>query len=414
MAATLISLGFESCATAPGLFRQVERGILLACHVDDVLASATPQQLTWLRTELSSRYELKSDLLGESYAKCGKFLKRSIVWTGEGIVWSPDAKHAHDVIQEWSSGSSRHCALPVGPEANKPSTGDALSASNATSFRSAAAKIQYLSHDRADLGLPATILASKMSMPHESDRLILRRVADYLRSNPALNLLFKWQQPPENFELTVFTDSDWAACESTRRSRSGGVILLNNHIVQHFCRMQDTIALSSGEAELKATCKGLTEALGLRNVVEFLFNRKCRITHATDASACVGMLKRSGAGKVKHLSVRQLWCQEVFRREDACTTKVARADNPADLMCSTQNKDGLTQKLADLGFVATAHGSEGGKTCSPPLWPDSVFLVSRFITDVRRSDGLNPCGLDVSDALSTVETNFVCHRRQTV
>ena len=117
--------------------------------------------------------------------------------------------------------------------------------------------------------------------------------------------------------------------------------------------MQDTIALSSGEAELKATCKGLTEALGLREMVEFLFKRSCHLTHATDASACVGMLRRAGAGRVKHLTVRQLWRQEVFRREDSCTKKIPRAENPADLMCSIQNRDGLTQKLATLGFNTT-------------------------------------------------------------
>ena len=155
-------------------------------------------------------------------------------------------------------------------------------------------------------------------------------------------------------EIALFTDSDWATCEDSRRSRSGGVLLFNGHTVLHFCRMQDTIALSSGEAELKATCKGLTEALGLREVVEFLFSRPCSIVHSTDASACVGMLKRAGAGRVKHLTVRQLWCQEVFRREDTCTRKVSRDDNPADLMCSGQTRETLTAKLAGLGFSTTS------------------------------------------------------------
>ena len=115
--------------------------------------------------------------------------------------------------------------------------------------------------------------------------------------------------------------------------------------------MQDSIALSSGEAELKATCKGLTEALGLREILQFLYSRPCDLNHFTDASACVGMLRRAGAGRVKHLTVRQLWRQEVFRRENTCTNKVPRADNPADLLCSSQNGDGLTQKLESLGFT---------------------------------------------------------------
>ena len=77
--------------------------------------------------------------------------------------------------------------------------------------------------------------------------------------------------------------------------------------------MQDNIALSSGEAELKATCKGLTEGLGLRELVVFLMQTECVLEHWTDASACVGMLRRAGAGRVKHLTVRQLWCPAIFK-----------------------------------------------------------------------------------------------------
>ena len=48
-----------------------------------------------------------------------------------------------------------------------------------------------------------------------------------------------------------------------------GVIYFKGRTVQHFCRVQDTIALSSGEAELKATCKGFVEALGVKHLAEF-------------------------------------------------------------------------------------------------------------------------------------------------
>ena len=128
----------------------------------------------------------------------------------------------------------------------------------------------------------------------------------------------------------------------------------NGHVILHFSRMQDTIALSSAEAELKATCKGLSETLGLRELAEFVTGQPRAVEHLTDASACLGILKRSGAGRIKHLTVRQLWCQEVFRRAQTITAKIPRAENPADLMCSCQTGDGLTQKLASLGF-ATAH-----------------------------------------------------------
>ena len=107
-----------------------------------------------------------------------------------------------------------------------------------------------------------------MSAPRESDLLLIRRAADYLKTCPALDLIFRWSSTAPH-DVTVYTDSDWATCESTRRSRSGGVVLYRGHTVAHFCRTQDAIALSSAEAELKASGKGLVEALGLLDLLCF-------------------------------------------------------------------------------------------------------------------------------------------------
>ena len=104
--------------------------------------------------------------------------------------------------------------------------------------------------------------------------------------------------------------------------------------ILHFCRQQDTVALSSGEAELKSTCKTLVETLGLRTLAEFLTGEPCPMRHHVDASAAVGVLSRSGAGQLKHLAVKELWSQEVFRLPNTEVVKIPRAINPSDLLCS--------------------------------------------------------------------------------
>ena len=118
----------------------------------------------------------------------------------------------------------------------------------------------------------------------------------------------------------------------------------------HFCRLQDCIALSTGEAELKAICKGTVEGLGLRTLVSFLLGADPPVRHKTDASAAFGVLKRKGAGQLKHLEIRQLWCQEVYRRPGMTTEKVDRANNPADLLCSLPTMQSLRKHLGALHF----------------------------------------------------------------
>ena len=67
------------------------------------------------------------------------------------------------------------------------------------------------------------------------------------------------------------------------------------------------VSLSSAEAELNALCKAAQEGLGAKYLSEELCHP---LVLKTDASAARGVVQRQGSGKVKHLSIRQLWDRE--------------------------------------------------------------------------------------------------------
>ena len=125
---------------------------------------------------------------------------------------------------------------------------------------------------------------------------------------------YHWEMPPVG--LLLQTDSDWATCKETRRSKSGGVIFRGTHVIHFWCKMQDRIATSSGVAELKSSCKGYSELLQAFNLAVFLTGVTPRLNHNIDATACRGILLRQGAGTLKHLDIKQLWVQEVARYYD--------------------------------------------------------------------------------------------------
>ena len=120
-------------------------------------------------------------------------------------------------------------------------------------------------------------------------------------------------QESTNVKLT--TDSDWANEARTRKSHSGGLLQVGHHLVQHWCRRQPVIALSSGEAELYSSVCGLTRMLGLVNVVREMRGQMWgdHLVHALDASACRSMLLRHGSGGLKHLETKNLWVQEAVK-----------------------------------------------------------------------------------------------------
>ena len=74
----------------------------------------------------------------------------------------------------------------------------------------------------------------------------------------------------------------------------------------------ETISLSSGEAELHGIAKAATHALGFRNMARGL-QWAFGIQLFSDAVAAIGIARRRGAGKIKHLDCADLWVQEKVR-----------------------------------------------------------------------------------------------------
>ena len=106
------------------------------------------------------------------------------------------------------------------------------------------------------------------------------------------------------------------------------------HSIHWWCKTQDRIARSSAEAELKSTCKGLGEVIGLKQVVDFFSGVKFAITLTIDAQATFGLLLRQGAGALTHLDIRTLWIQEALKEWSVGVYKVPRKHNIADALCS--------------------------------------------------------------------------------
>ena len=91
------------------------------------------------------------------------------------------------------------------------------------------------------------------------------------------------------------------------------------------------VTLSSGEAELAGVVKGVGEALGLQSFARDLGIAVGICVHA-DSSAAIGICRRSGIGRVRHLAVGQLLVQERLKVGDFALHKVAGEMNPADLL----------------------------------------------------------------------------------
>ena len=170
--------------------------------------------------------------------------------------------------------------------------------------------------------------------------------------------------------MTIYTDSNFAGCAATRRSTSGGVVMVGTHCVKTWSSTQPTISLASAEAELQGIAKGGTHGLGIKPVGNDL-NIELDIDILTDASAAIGIVKRRGLGKVRHLATTDLWLQERVRDKGFSVSKVAGTDNLADILTKTVDRQSLWRHLHKMGcFAAT-----GRPESAPELIKQTVNVL---------------------------------------
>ena len=103
------------------------------------------------------------------------------------------------------------------------------------------------------------------------------------------------------------------------------------HCIKTWSTTQAVVALSSAEAELYAPTKGASQALGAISLFGDFGKDMEGMVH-TDASAALGIVKRQGLGKLRHLRVQYLWIQDKVRGGDLEVHKILGTKNPADLM----------------------------------------------------------------------------------
>ena len=100
--------------------------------------------------------------------------------------------------------------------------------------------------------------------------------------------------------------------------------------------------------------RGSCEGLGLVSLARDL-GVELKLQVLTDSSAAMGICRRSGVGKVRHLAVGQLWVQERVRCGDVALFKVAGQANPADILTKSVPR-GLMDEMLRRMYVARAAG----------------------------------------------------------
>ena len=221
---------------------------------------------------------------------------------------------------------------------------DDLEPHDVQTFRQAAGTGTNLSIDRPSLQFAMSVVMSGMSEPKvvHQNQLQVVRVAQCVLQHPGETWLFNHQADPKT--LYVYTDTDWAADELTRKSVSCTVERYGSHMLDCSVAKQSLVALCSGEAEFCGIVRAVATSQQTSQILEQT-GMQLEVTIASGSSAARGMCTRTGSGNVRHLSIKELWIQEAYRKKEFQLASVDTWLNFAGVGTKAHSSERLTSLL---------------------------------------------------------------------
>jgi hypothetical protein len=251
-----------------------------------------------------------------------------------------------------------------------------LDAHEHTPYRGNGARCNYLGPDRPDIQYSAKEICRWMSAPTNLGQDALKRLARFLVGRKRLVFKYPWQRANT---LECYSDTDWAGCPKTRKSTSGGCLMLGGHLLKSWSSTQPSISLSSGEAEYYGVVKAAGIALGQQSLMQDLgMDVKVRVW--TDSSAAVGICGRSGLGKLRHVQTHTLWVQERVKSGAIELRKVNGLVNPADLFTKHLTSRERVDQLINL---FNCEYRDGRATSAPELRKNANAYVTQDEADAN-------------------------------
>ncbi|GAU41790.1 hypothetical protein TSUD_379270 [Trifolium subterraneum] len=209
--------------------------------------------------------EFEMSMMGE----LGFFPGLQIKQQEDGIFISQE-KYVNDLLKKYKMNEAKIMSTPMHPSTSldKDEKGKDVSEKE---YRGMIGSLLYLTASRPDIVFAVGLCARFQTSPKESHLIAVKRIFRYLVGTPDVGL---WYKKGSHFDLQAYCVADYAGDKIERKSTSGACQFLGEALVSWCCRKQNTIALSTTEAEYVAASNCCSQVIWIKNQLEDFSLRK--------------------------------------------------------------------------------------------------------------------------------------------
>ncbi|CAA7031653.1 unnamed protein product [Microthlaspi erraticum] len=165
----------------------------------------------------------------------------------------------------------------------------------------------------------------KMSMakPKQSHLQAVKKILRYVKGTVNLGIFYS---KGSNRNLAGYCDADWAGCADDRKSTSGGCFFLGNNLIAWLSKKQNSVSLSTAEAEYIALGSCCTQLIWMRQMsADYGMESGPFLVYCDNKSAIDISKNPVQHSRTKHIDIRHHFVRELVeekqlhRRTDGAT-----------------------------------------------------------------------------------------------
>jgi hypothetical protein len=169
-------------------------------------------------------------------------------------------------------------------------------------YRSMLGSLPYLCASRPDIMLSVCMCARFQANPKEVHLRAVKRIMRYLVYTPKFGL---WFPKGSTFDLIRYSDADWAGCKIDRKSTSGTCQFLGRSLVSWASKKQNSVALSTAEAEYIVAGHCCAQLLWMRQTLRDYGYKLSKVPLPCDNESAIRMADNPVEhSRTKHIDIR--------------------------------------------------------------------------------------------------------------
>ena len=338
----------DQCVYIKNIIKNQKKStMIIFLHVDDIIMACNDKEMMKNeKKEMEKKFEMQDlahHILGMNISRKRK----------EHMLRISQRNYLEKVLERFQMKDCKPVATPIEPNNTLTKLKAEETPMNLTDYQAAVGCLTYaMTMTRPDLATALGILGNFLSNPGQEHWKALKRVLRYIKGTLDVGLEFNASNQTA-VNVTGFTDADWGADVTERKSTSGYTFTVCGGLVSWRSKRQEIVALSSTEAEYIALSLAAQEVVWLKSFVKDLgYNQENYVLYEDNQCAIALTKNPENHARTKHIDIRYHFVRDLVQKKEIEVDYCPTTDMLADIMTKGLSRPRFQDLCNKLGIIA--------------------------------------------------------------